>query len=113
MLWRFFLMTMVFMLLGGCGRWAIERQDARAAELIDARLPAGMTLQEFGKAFPAAQPVEASDDVTAYLATAQEICFWCRSGQGFVRSTDSFARVVIFEDGILVRIEPARARDHQ
>ena len=111
MLLRFFLMTMVSMLLGGCGRWAIERQDARAAELIDARLPAGMTLQEFGQAFPAAPAVEGSGDRTAYLTTAQEICFWCRSGQGFVRSTDSFARVVIFEDGILVRIEPVHVGD--
>ena len=56
---------LLLFLLGGCGRWAMDGQDERAAELIDASLPAGMTLQEFGQAFPAAERVDGGDDGAA------------------------------------------------
>ena len=105
---RHCLILSLCLMTAGCGRWAIDRQDERAAELIDARLPAGMTLQEFGREFPAAQAFDSADGQTTYLVTAQQICFWCKSKRGFVRSVDTFARVATFENEVLVRVEPAR-----
>jgi hypothetical protein len=104
---------MVFLLLGGCGRWAVERQELETAELIDARLAVGMTLQEFDQAFPTAQKLDAGDGVVAFLVTELKTCFWCYSGDGFVHSMDSFARVVRFADGTLVSIEPLKTGGEQ
>jgi hypothetical protein len=109
MIARSVIATVILMLIGGCGRWAVERQEEQAAEIIDARLTVGMTLQAFGEIFPEAQRLDADDGATVFLIAETQTCFWCYSGDGFVRSEDSFARIVRFENEALIGIEPVKS----
>lgn len=88
--------------LGGCGRWSVERYDAETAERIDQKLPIGMGLGEFQQAFPDAQKMGDG----AWLVAVNDVCFFCYSGRGFVRSEQVFARVVRFEGDRLKEVEP-------
>lgn len=96
---------LTILLLGGCGRWAVERHDAQAAVAIDSRLSIGMSLDGFRSAFPDAQSIEGTGNDATYLVSARQVCFWCSSGDGFVNSEDVFVRVVRFEGGALASIE--------
>ena len=89
-------------LLSGCSRWSVERYDAETAKRIDAQVPVGMTMREFRDEFPDARKM--GDD--ADLVSINDICFWCYSGRGFVRSEQVFARVVRFEGDRVSEVQP-------
>ena len=88
--------------LSGCSRWSVERYDAETTARIDEQVPVGMTMREFRDEFPDAKKM--GDD--AYLVAINDICFWCYSGRGFVRSEQVFARVIRFEGDRVVEVQP-------
>ena len=94
--------------LAACGRWNIERHDARSAELIDARLAPGMSSAEMLSVFPDAVSVDEEAGSSRYVVAQEYRCFWCRSPEGFVRSSDVHMRMLVFENDRLTAIEPAR-----
>jgi hypothetical protein len=102
------ILLLVPALLVGCGRWHVERYDAEVTERIDVSLPQGMTREQFLATFPDAVLIDEQASGARYLVHKEQTCFWCYSGAGFQRSTDVFARVVIFDGDTLSAVEPAR-----
>ena len=94
--------------VAGCGAWKAEKLEATTAGHIDSRLSSNMALDDFRNAFPDAERISGDDQNGAWFVSVQDICFWCRTREGFERSRDVYARVVHFEDGELARIEPSR-----
>lgn len=97
------------MFLGACGAWKPETLEATTAEFIDSRLPARMALADFRSEFPDAVLVDGDEADGTWFVQSRQVCFWCRTSQGFRRSEDVYARVVRFEAGRLASIDAARA----
>ena len=102
--WSFLIFSFV---LGGCGHWSVESHEANVAALIDAGLSMEMTRDEFLTAFPDADLINEQSDTATYLIYEQSRCFICSSSQAFRRSTDVFARVIVFDGTRMSAIEPA------
>ncbi len=96
-----------FFVLAGCGHWSVESHETRVAASLDARLSMKMTRDEFLTAFPDAELIDEQSDTASYLIYKQSLCFICSSSQAFRRSTDVFARVIVFDGDRMSAIEPA------
>ncbi len=96
-----------FSVLAGCSHWSVENHEAKITALIDARLSMEMTRDEFLTAFPDAELINQQSNTTRYLIYEQSLCFICSSSQAFRRSTDVFARVIVFDGNRMSVIEPA------
>ena len=96
------LIGIVSVALSACGRWSEERYDVETAKRIDQQLPVGMSVREFRDAFPNASKIDAN----SWLVSVNDVCFFCYSGRGFVRSEQVFARVVVFDGDRLREVRP-------
>ncbi len=96
-----------FFVLAGCGHWSVESHEAKVAASIDARLSMEMTRDEFLTAFPDAELIDEQSDTVSYIIYEQPPCFICSSSHAFIRSTDVFARVIVFDGNRMSAIEPA------
>ena len=95
-------------ILASCGVWKPERLEASTEAAIDQRLTIGMSVDAFRREFNNAVLVDGDATTGAWFVYVEQVCFWCRTPNGFQRSRDVYARVVHFDDGALARIEPAR-----
>ena len=101
--------VLTLMALASCGAWKPEKLDATTREVIDSRLSMGMSVDSLRREFGNAVLVDGDESTGAWFVYVDQVCFWCRTPEGFQRSRDVYGRVVHFDDGALSRIEPAKA----
>lgn len=103
------LLLAVAALLGACGSWKPEKVEAATAHAIDDRLSSEMTVAAFQREFPQAALVDGNETDGSWFLHVQQVCFWCRTAEGFQRSEDVYARIVRFEGGRLAGIDAVGA----
>ena len=103
------LVVAVTALLGACGSWKPEKLEATTAQAIDDRLSSAMTVAAFQGEFPQAVLVDGNETDGSWFLHVQQVCFWCRTAEGFQRSEDVYARIVRFEGGRLAGIDAVGA----
>ncbi len=96
----------LLLMLAGCGAWHEERLEQATVAAIDDKLTTGMPFEEFRRKFPEATLIRGDDASGDWLVATQRICFICTSPDGFKRSSDTYARIVHFEQNRLKTVNP-------
>ena len=98
------------LVMSGCGRWSAETREEQTADRIDAQLEVGISEAELKTKFPDARLWKEEGGAKSYVVAVNKVCLWCWSHTGFSKSSEDFARLVRFENGRLVGIEPVELR---
>lgn len=99
----------VLLAVTGCSHWSADAYNGQAATYIDSQLTSGMSMAEVRRSFPNAMALEPVAGTTRYLVYVEAPCFQCASASGFKRSSEIYARVLIFREDQLVVIESVSA----